>query len=257
MTLPCLSTDEARRTALRAQGFGPLSSGADVRRLQNIVSRLGGLQVDSVNVLVRSHYLTAFSRVGRYNLGTLDDLVTRDRSLFEQQQFGVARLVPIELFPVFRSLREAPSRRPPADELARIEALRPGYVAAVLADVTERGPLAFGDLTDAGRIPVDQRTTTYAASSVAWQKWSLGNDALKALTGIGTLAIVGRSPTFEPRYDLIERVIPAPVLRRRVPGVDEATLELARVAACVLASGRSATLRPISGCRSQRRRRPS
>jgi uncharacterized protein len=243
MALPCLSTGEARRTALRAQGFGPPSSGPDTGRLQKLVSRLGGLQVDSVNVLVRSHYLTAFSRIGRYNLGTLDELVTRHRSWFEQQQYGVARLVPIELFPVFRSLREAPSRRPPAAELARIEALRPGYVDAVLAEVTERGPLAFGDLSDPGRIPVEQRATKYAASSVAWQKWSFGNDALKALTGIGKLAIAGRSPTFEPRYDLVERVIPAPLLGHPVPGVDEATLELARVAARAIGVG---TVRDIA-----------
>jgi uncharacterized protein len=232
-----LSRQEARRTALRAQGFVGHRSGSDASRLRAIASRLGSLQVDAVNVLVRSHYLTAYSRVGSFELGALDRLVTPERALVEQGTNWVTRLVPVGLFPVFRSLREASERAAPADTIARIEAARPGYVDAVLAEVTERGPLAFGDLSDPGRIPVEERRTKYAASSVAWRKWSWGDQALKALVGVGQLAVAERSPSFEARYDLTERVVPAGVLARPLPSVAEAYLDLVRIAARAVGVG--------------------
>jgi uncharacterized protein len=238
-----LTLREARRIALRAQGFAEYRSGGDACRLRGIVSRLGRLQIDSVNVLVRSHYLTAYSRAGRYGLGALDRLVTPERVLVEQGMNGITQLVPTRLFPVFRGLREASSRSASADTIVGVEAVRPGYVDAVLAEVTERGPLAVGDLSDPGRIPVEQRRTRYAASSVAWAKWSLGERTLKALAGAGKLAVAERSASFEARYDLIERVIPADVLARPLPGTAEAYLELARIAAHAVGVG---TLRDIA-----------
>jgi uncharacterized protein len=238
-----LSLRDARRISLRAQGFGEHRPGGDASKLRTLLSRLGALQMDSVNVLVRSHYLTAYSRVGQYDLATLDRLVAPEHALIEQGVNWVTQLVPIELFPVFRSLREATKRATPADTIARIDAARPGYVSAVLAEVDERGPLAFGDLSDPGRIPAEDRKTKYAASSVAWHKWSLGDQALKALVGIGKLAVADRSASFEARYDLIERVVPADVLARPVPTVAQAYLDLVRVAARAVGVG---TLRDMA-----------
>ena len=68
-----LTAGEARRIALAAQGFGPRPAG-DIghRQLTRLVERLGVVQIDSVNVVSRTHYLPAFSRLGAYPRGILE-----------------------------------------------------------------------------------------------------------------------------------------------------------------------------------------
>jgi uncharacterized protein len=180
-----LSLRDARRIALRWQGFVGHRSGADTRRLRAIVSRLGGLQIDSVNVLVRSHYLTAYSRIGAFNLVALDRLVRSERAFVEQGANWVTQLVPMELFPVFQSLREASKRAPPADTIARIEEARPGYVEAVLAEVTERGPLSFGELSDPGRTPCGRADNEVRRLVCRLGKVVLGRPSAEGFDGRG------------------------------------------------------------------------
>src|SRR4051812_6523983 len=100
-----LSAAEARRVALAAQGFAPRSpiSNVDARSLRaRVLDHVGLLQIDSVNVLQRAHYLPAFSRVGAYDPAALDRLSQRGpRRLFEYWAHE-ASLIPVELQPNLR-----------------------------------------------------------------------------------------------------------------------------------------------------------
>ena len=67
-----LSLQEARRLAIASQEFGPRPVTPSVGHLRKLARRLHAFQIDSVNVLVRAHYVPAFARLGPYAMGELD-----------------------------------------------------------------------------------------------------------------------------------------------------------------------------------------
>ena len=112
-----LSNAQARRLALGAQGFNdPRPAGrVDRRHLRRVVDRMGLIQIDSVNVLVRSQELPLFARLGPHPRSLIDD-ATRHGDLFE---FWVheACHVPIELYPLQRWAMTRPLEMEVAAEL--------------------------------------------------------------------------------------------------------------------------------------------
>ncbi len=100
---PEISNDEARRIALAAQGFADArpSGRVDIRSLRRVIGDVGLLQMDSVNVLVRAHYMPLFSRLGSYPMSLLDDAVYKRRDLFETWAH-VASLAPVDCYPLLR-----------------------------------------------------------------------------------------------------------------------------------------------------------
>lgn len=212
-----LSLSEARRVALAAQGFGAPTK-EDVPSLLPMARRLQVLQIDSVNVLVRSHYLPLFSRVGSYPLSKLDDLVFGSRKLFETWAHE-ASILPVESFPL---LRWAMMRRESVTD--EIERKRPGYIQSIIDEITDRGPLSASQLSDPG------------AKSGAWWGWGYGKLTMEWLFRTGRLGIAGRR-NFERSYDLIERVIPAKVLQAPVIEEGHAKSQLLLMAAKALGVG--------------------
>ena len=215
-----LAAAEARRLALRAQGFADPApdgepTGWDLRR---VLGRVGLLQIDSVNVLERAHYLPPFSRLGPYRRELLDRASARaPRRLFEYWGHE-ASLLPVELQPLLRWRME----RAASDAwggMKRVQRDRPELVAEVLEQVRERGPLAASELEHDG-----------PRRSGPWWDWSDAKRAIEWLFWTGRVTSARRR-RFERLYDLPERVLPRAVLETTAPPVDEAQRELLRIAA--------------------------
>jgi uncharacterized protein len=224
-----LPAAQARAIALTAQGFG-----RPARDLLEVAAGLGAVQIDAVNVLVRSHYLPFYSRLGGYDRDLFDDLCYRRHALFEYVGHA-ASLLPVELHPALRwRMAGYADHKNWAGFRARVEGERPGYLAAVEREITERGPLAYTELADTGRRDKQSAAMKYAESSLLWYRWSDGKSALEWLHLTGRLAIAGRRG-FEPRYDLTERVIAPEVLA--VPTPPEADAQRALVLTAMRALG--------------------
>jgi uncharacterized protein YcaQ len=220
-----LSAAQARRLALAAQGFvRPRPAGAvDRRHLRRMFADLSAVQIDSVNVLSRAHYLPAYSRLGGYPQESLDRLAYRDRELFEYWGHE-ASLLPVALHPLLRwRMARARDRYETWGGIARLARAHPDYVQHVLALVRERGPLTAGDIA----VEEERRKDSWG-----WN-WSRQKTALEYLFWCGDVTAVTRRG-FERVYDVTERVLPAAVLAAPTPTEEEAHRALLLIAARAL-----------------------
>jgi uncharacterized protein len=199
-----------------------------------LLDRISAIQLDAVNVLERTQYLVPFSRLGPYDRELLHSLSRAGQPWFEYWGHA-ASLLPTSMYPLFRP-RMARFVHDGADA-SRYERWRHAwakanrsYVDAVLAEITERGPLAASQLADPRRQVGEW-----------WERRSLGRRALELLFGQGVLA-GWRTPNFERVYDLAERVIPAGMRAVPAPGDEEAEHELLVRAARGLGVGTVADL---------------
>ncbi|WP_434698570.1 winged helix-turn-helix domain-containing protein [Pseudomonas sp. D1-1] len=203
---------QARRLALAAQGFDGRPSPASVQpaRLNRLIERLGVVQIDSVNALVRSHYLPLFSRLGHYNRDLLDQAAWSQggrRTLFEYWGHE-ASLMPVAMYPLMRwRMARAARGEGIYQQLARFGRERQDVIHRVLQAVQEQGALGAGSLS------------TRQEKAGPWWDWSAEKHALEWLFAAGKVTVAGRRG-FERLYDLPERVLPESVLRQ--PQLDEA-----------------------------------
>jgi len=170
-------------------------------------SRLSAIQIDSVNVLARAHYLPTFSRYGPYPMPALDGLVHRTRELFEYWGHA-ACFLPIELYPLMRWRMDNQ-----LDAWAGLSRKQRDFNEAVHSEVAERGPIAAGEISIAGK-----RTGP-------WWGWSEGKRAIEFLFRQGRVAVAGRR-NFERLYDIPERVFPKAALQARSVAAADAKKEL-------------------------------
>ncbi len=214
-----LGAAEARRVALAAQGFDrarPVTVGT--RRLNTALARMGVLQIDSVNVFARSHYMPLFSRLGAYDPALLDRLLFSRRPPYAESWAHVAAFIPTSDWGLLQFRRDdhrAKHSDPPDSWMAQHGAV----VERVKAELAGRGPLR----------PAQLERVAPAAARGPWWDWDAAKTALEHLWRIGEVAIDGRRG-FERRYGLAEDVLPASVLAAPVPR-DDAIRELIRRAA--------------------------
>jgi uncharacterized protein YcaQ len=198
-----LTASEARRLALGAQGMAdPRPTGrVDRRHFQRVLDRVGLIQIDSVNVLVRSQELPLFARLGPHPRTMIDDAAARGE-LFEYWVHEASH-VPTAHYHLHRWRMAMPHRWKP---LRGVVAERPEFVED--GDLQQRqGPKG------------------------AWWDWDDGKIALEALFHAGRLSARRRPSDFARMYDITERVIPPDALVRPVPPEPEARKELLVLAA--------------------------
>jgi uncharacterized protein YcaQ len=216
-----LTLPEARRIALAAQGFAhqrPATeiTGADIVRT---VRALGVVQIDSVNVLVRSHYLPFYARLGPFGMNLLDAAAYggRRRQLFEYWGHE-ASLLPVELQPLLRwRMQRAKNGDGTWGNVARFGRDKAKFCGEVLACIRDQGPSGVSAI-EAG-----------AKRKGGWWGWSEAKLALEYLFWSGRVTTHSRR-AFERVYDLTERVLPKRIIDAATPPMADAQRELLRIA---------------------------
>lgn len=222
-----ISPTEARRIALTAQGFNGLTRDGNIGKaqLRRSIAQLGLLQIDSVNVLIRAHYLPLFSRLGSYDRTLLDtDTIAKSKRFFEYWGHA-ASLLPMDCQPLLRWRMDRAHRGEGVwKQLQPFARERRAEADAILQRISAEGPLAASDLSPA------QGLATKSASKEMWS-WSEAKHAIEWLFWSGLIAATHRRGSFERVYDLPERVLPSSILHHPTPSdVDAQRALLARSA---------------------------
>lgn len=220
-----LSAAAARRIALAAQGFGapPPARPVTARQIRKAIDTMGLLQLDSVNVLLRSHYLPVYARLGSYPREVLDRLTGHTAGPLQREYVEYwaheASLVPLDTHPLLR-WRMARAADEAWGRIQRIAREKPQLLDDVRRMVALDGPIRSNDLglERAAREPGQM-----------WQ-WHDGKVALEYLFWSGEIG-ASRRINFERHYDLIERVLPPRILHQPTPDPADAQRELVRIAA--------------------------
>ena len=222
-----LSLAQARRIALGAQGFSNArpTGRVDRRHLRKVLDHIGLIQIDSVNVLVRSQELPLFARLGPHPRSLITD-ATKAGELFEYWVHEACH-VPIEQRPLYGWMMEG---HPRWKGMRKFAADRPELIQLVLDRLRHEGPLVASDLQMRAK-PKGQ-----------WWDWDDGKTALEHLFRTGEVAATRRPNDFARLYDLAERVIPSHVLDASRPDADTAKKELLVLAASYFGVGTAADL---------------
>ena len=216
-----LTKIEARRIALHAQGFQ--NQKRDTKKnwpaIASTINDLHLLQIDSVNVLVRSHYLPLFSRLGNYDRGLLDKrtLESTKRYVFECWSHE-ASLVPMELHPLMRwrmdRARAGNGTYRSMNQFAKDEK---AFLKKTLDHIRKTGPTGASAIPGSGK------------GEGGWWGWSKGKMTMETLFDQGLVTTTKRDK-FERIYDLPERVIPSEILNLATPPEAETFRQLINLA---------------------------
>ena len=216
-----ISAREARRIALAAQGFAERRPDAPAKRhLLKTIDRLGVLQIDSVNVVSRTHYLPLFSRLGAYPRPLLEEIAWGRRPELVEYWAHEASLLPAASHPLFRwRMEDARAGVGTWKGIARFLRTHEDFIERVLNEIDTRGPMPASDLN------------LGAKGAQGWWGWSEGKRALECLFWVGDLTAATRRGTFERVYGVSDKVLPRAVREAPTPPREEAQRALIRIAA--------------------------
>ncbi|MEU5598074.1 crosslink repair DNA glycosylase YcaQ family protein [Streptomyces sp. NPDC020298] len=185
-----LSADDARRIALRAQGFlGTTDRRAGVR---GVLRHLGAVQLDTISVLARSHELVPYARLGAVGRKTVEGAYWKDTHAFEYWSHA-ACILPVEEWPHFAFRRRAYRNRPHWSH-----ELPDGAYEQVIKQLRAEGPLTATELGGAKR-------------TSEWWDWSGAKVAVERALMYGEVVCVQRRG-WKRVYDLAERAVPDALL---------------------------------------------
>jgi uncharacterized protein YcaQ len=219
LTSDSLRLTEARRIALQAQGFNdPRPTGRiDRRHFRRVMDRIGLAQIDSVNVLTRSHEMPFFARLGAYPRPALSEWLWGSGEVFEYWGHE-ASLLPVDLHPLLRW------RMAEEHAWGGVQSFReshPGLGEAVLEAVLDNGPITLGELEHLG----DAIKRQPAAPGAMWN-WTPAKKAVEWFFWNGQVSALRNPQTFERHYAAPASVVPAAVLAEPTPESDDAMKRL-------------------------------
>ncbi len=201
-----LSIVEARSLALAAQGFDkPRSkSKSSTADAVQVIRKLGVIQIDSVNVLVRSQELPLFSRLGDHDRNAISKATSQGK-IFEYWGHEAA-LLPVEIQPLFRwKMNAARTGKIKHWGLTSFYADNKAFVNRILKYVEANGPVTARKLST--------RTQKRGVDKKTWWDWDEAKTALEYLFLTGQLMSCGRGTDFARVYDTPERVLPKKILQ--------------------------------------------
>ena len=210
-----LSIADARSIALAAQGFDTArpKTKATQRHVDALISRLGVIQIDSVNVLVRSQELPLFARLGNHDRNAIPK-ATEAQKLFEYWGHEAAHL-PVDLHPLFRwKMNAARTGKVTHWGLTSFYEENKAFVKRTLKHVTTNGPTTSRELS------------TRTEKKGTWWDWDEAKVALEYLFLTGQLMSRGRGSDFARIYDTPERVLPQRVFDAATPSERDARKQL-------------------------------
>ena len=210
-----LSIADARRIALAAQGFDTArpKTKATQRHVDALISRLGVIQIDSVNVLVRSQELPLFARLGNHDRNAIPK-ATEQQKLFEYWGHEAAHL-PVDLHPLFRwKMDAARTGKVTHWGLTSFYEENKAFVKRTLKHVASNGPTTSRELS------------TRTEKKGTWWDWDEAKVALEYLFLTGQLMSRGRGSDFARIYDTPERVLPQRIIDAATPSEHDARKQL-------------------------------
>ena len=214
-----LTIVEARSLALAAQGFDKprTKSKSLTSDVVALFTKLGVVQIDSVNVLVRSQELPLFSRLGDHDRKAISK-ATVSQKIFEYWGHEAAHL-PVELHPMFRfKMHAARTGRLKHWGLTSFYVENKAFVKRILKHVEVNGSTSARELST--------RTQKRGADKKTWWDWDESKTALEYLFLTGQLMSRGRGTDFARIYDTPERVLPQRIIDAPTPTEHEARKHL-------------------------------
>lgn len=189
-----ISLGTARKLTLWKQGFHSWPN-PEKRHVLEVIRRLGCVQIDTINVVERSHYLALWSRLGTYRKEYLDQLLHPDRKVFEFWAHA-ACIIPMEHYRYY--IHSMKQYRQELKARAERRLKEKAYlVDQVLNEIRQKGPMRSSDFKDERK-----------RRRRGWWDWKPAKTALEMLFNSGILMVAYRR-NFQRYYDLTENVLPS------------------------------------------------